>query len=535
MSHTRSLLFSYLPLVLGLVALVVGAFGFHQVSSETSFTTCLYQAAQLFALNSGAIQGPVPWMLEAARWLAPIATFGAIMIAIQNLFQSFFTTIKVNFFRGHTIICGAGERGFSIATRMHRKGDKVVVIDAKKDNPNLSHLSFMGIPFFVGDGLDEAVLARAGKIHAERIIGISGSDETNLKIAGNLAGRFRGEILIAVEKPELRTLFRDQIGFGRDKKSVRVLGFHFRAAKKLFFEIAKNLCVQTGKVREGAHVYCEVKGDYLEDFLRAATLMLQISGEIRPKISIYSFTPGFKQQFLLRYPLASLVADLIWLEDCPTRSARPSRFDAAVFCLGEDMLSLERADLFNILSLCPRQHIYAALEKSSNATFLSKTGFGSANSFQIVDLVDFSFGDDDPLDDHVEQQARCLHQDYVQKEISKDPSWARLPLDWSYLDEGYRESNRLQAAHLQIKRLTWDSFPREEKDFCLDKLARAEHLRWMADKVMHGWRWSGSMSPSSRDDRKRIHHLLVPFESLSEEEKNKDRDPIRKYLESSAL
>ena len=92
----------------------------------------------------------------------------------------------------------------------------------------------------------------------------------------------------------------------------------------------------------------------------------------------------------------------------------------------------------------------------------------------------------------------------------------------------------MQAAHLEIKRLTWKAFPSDQKDALLDQLTRAEHMRWMADKVMHGWRWSGSMDPSSRDDRKRIHHLLVPFQNLSEEEKNKDRDPIRTFLEAES-
>ena len=154
--------------------------------------------------------------------------------------------------------------------------------------------------------------------------------------------------------------------------------------------------------------------------------------------------------------------------------------------------------------------------------------------FHVVDLVDFSLGGNDPLDGHMENEAIRLHQDYVQNERLKDPSWDRLPADWRFLDEGYRESNRLQAANLELNRLLWKLCPEEQRDALLEQLARSEHMRWMADKVMHGWRWSSSLDPASRNDKKRVHHLLVPFDSLSEAEKSKDLSPLKKVL-SSAL
>ena len=53
-------------------------------------------------------------------------------------------------------------------------------------------------------------------------------------------------------------------------------------------------------------------------------------------------------------------------------------------------------------------------------------------------------------------------------------------------------------------------------------LSRCEHMRWMAEKAMDGWRWSGSSDKLTRDNDKLKHHLLVPYDSLESPEKDKD-------------
>jgi hypothetical protein len=61
-------------------------------------------------------------------------------------------------------------------------------------------------------------------------------------------------------------------------------------------------------------------------------------------------------------------------------------------------------------------------------------------------------------------------------------------------------------------------FPGEDLDF----LAQMEHERWMRDKVRHGWRFG-----EKTNKQKKIHESLEPWEDLSEEERDKDREMIR--------
>ena len=60
----------------------------------------------------------------------------------------------------------------------------------------------------------------------------------------------------------------------------------------------------------------------------------------------------------------------------------------------------------------------------------------------------------------------------------------------------------------------------------IEVLAEIEHLMWMEEKFRDGWQFG-----TPRDDDRRIHHSLVPYADLSESDKQKDRNQVRKYLE----
>ena len=50
-----------------------------------------------------------------------------------------------------------------------------------------------------------------------------------------------------------------------------------------------------------------------------------------------------------------------------------------------------------------------------------------------------------------------------------------------------------------------------------DRFRKIEHMRWVRFHLLHNW----SYAPA-RDDAARRHPLLVPFEMLSEEDRQKD-------------
>ena len=56
----------------------------------------------------------------------------------------------------------------------------------------------------------------------------------------------------------------------------------------------------------------------------------------------------------------------------------------------------------------------------------------------------------------------------------------------------------------------------------IETMARVEHIRWCWDKILHGWIFG-----KTKDARKKTHPAIIPYEDLSESEKEKDRELVR--------
>jgi hypothetical protein len=145
-----------------------------------------------------------------------------------------------------------------------------------------------------------------------------------------------------------------------------------------------------------------------------------------------------------------------------------------------------------------------------------------------------------------EPLARRLHDNY--RSGARVTPEADLP--WEQLPETYRRANIRTADHMPAK--LWGIKVRIEGDLAkwepsdtdmallrraleapdddpdLLRLVRIEHDRWMIDRQLDGWR-----PGSPRDNARRVHPLLIPYEELGKqpEELKKDIDQIRETLQ----
>jgi hypothetical protein len=138
------------------------------------------------------------------------------------------------------------------------------------------------------------------------------------------------------------------------------------------------------------------------------------------------------------------------------------------------------------------------------------------------------------LTDIDDSWARSIHDAYRAKDLAKieqNPDHQIHPNSrpWDDLPENIRDANRMVADHFEIKMRAVGcrlGVIDEVQEITLSKdelevLSIMEHGRWWADRALNGWRVG-----STRDDAQKIHPNMVPYEDLSEADKQKDRDSV---------
>jgi hypothetical protein len=128
--------------------------------------------------------------------------------------------------------------------------------------------------------------------------------------------------------------------------------------------------------------------------------------------------------------------------------------------------------------------------------------------------------------------ARAIHEDYVRHEEAKGntPDTNPSMVEWDLLPERLKESNRQQADHLStrlrafgytIVSLTdWDTDAFKFTEEQVEAMARMEHERWCDEKREAGYTYAAGQKTDT------THPDLVPYEDLTEEAKDKDRNMI---------
>jgi len=149
----------------------------------------------------------------------------------------------------------------------------------------------------------------------------------------------------------------------------------------------------------------------------------------------------------------------------------------------------------------------------------------------------------------IRKLARAIHSRYlyeIRKNNPLDENGQDMPVfnypgdaghqyitDYENLPDDIKISNKDNAYHIPTKLLSIGYKIRHvQKGFKaltlrlsaeeIETMARVEHIRWSWDKRLNGWIYG-----NVKDNSNKIHPGLIPFEELSESEKEKDRELVR--------
>ena len=138
---------------------------------------------------------------------------------------------------------------------------------------------------------------------------------------------------------------------------------------------------------------------------------------------------------------------------------------------------------------------------------------GQAYDIDFVGDTETSFSSDVIMDSELEEDALRRHL-----------KWGEEESFWAY-EYNYR-SSVATAIHMRARILCGiPGADKREEELTTqerDALEVLEHRRWNAYMRAEGYIYSGSKDKSSRNDLGKMHHDLVDFASLSEEDKRKD-------------
>ena len=144
-----------------------------------------------------------------------------------------------------------------------------------------------------------------------------------------------------------------------------------------------------------------------------------------------------------------------------------------------------------------------------------------------------------PLLENKEVLAKEIHDDYIANQKLNDAE-INVEEDFYKLEASVRYSNLRQAMNMDKKlRLLGYALSAKEYDAeavkgfsenIIEQYAILEHDDWMTGRIRFGWKYG-----KPRDNDKKLHPCILPWEELSEEEKEKDRNTARNVVKLAKL
>jgi hypothetical protein len=528
-----------LAFTLGVVGMLI------QSKGAASPFDAIYFSLRLFAFEYDLGQGGAdPYresnlILQVARFLAPatvaIAVIkGAMLIAAQQL-----NLWRIARWRGHAVVCGAGERGRQLALALRGHGHRVVVIENNETADTLADIRTAGARVVLGSATDPARQAEARLEFASKVAAVTPSEESNLQIVLAASRRRNGLPLRAMAHASrsFAEMFENQPPFDRitNGKDCGFFDHDVAASRVLVGRYALNLVAPLLHERRSPQLLVAGDGSLLPELLGVLITQCQYAVAGIPRILLAtSDLAAVERRFPLHHPQLKLVADisiaalpLPQLLQMPLDSVHPgfsdTRFDLAFVACREDIdtLALARNLVQQPGRIC--RNVVAGLRPSTQMMRLF-TGSQPLAGVASHDLVELGCSAEVVLYGKLDEPAREIHGAYLREQIAAGHQPGETPalVPWEELAESLRQANRSQADHISIKRRTMEL---SDSASTVDALAEAEHRRWMADKILAGWRHG-----AERDDSRRLHPSMRPYSDLSDLEKQKDRVTVAHAL-----
>lgn len=508
----------------------------------------LYAIPDFFSFSITDDTAELDWRIQLARFLGPIAFASTFYAAAATVLRDQIARFRLRFAKDHVVVAGLGEKGSRLAVSFADAGRRVVAIEPDPANPHRATVSRRGVTVLTGEATDPEVLREAGLPRAADLV-VMADDATNAEIVA-VARRLERDpaepalrASVHLVDPQISRLLRTR-ELSAGTASVRTDFFNvFQRGARLWLADTDPFAPRAD--RRPPHVVILGVGVLGEAVAVAVAQRWAEQAEAgAPPLRLTLVDPDASARFRslrLRHPalLLHTAAEAIDLDaDRPVPDAGEAfrellaegTVTAAYVCDDDDTAALSTA-LFVRHALGVSPAMVAVRTRSEDGLALlvddgaTSDPLHQIQGFALLDRTCTAEAVDGGTNETV---ARAIHDDYVTRARQLGITGSAVA-EWDELDRDTQESNR-RAADGAVRALAlvgcvltplygWDGAGFAFSEDELEVLARAEHERWSEDRRRAGWTYA-----AVRDNDRRRHPALVPWDELPEHEKAKNRE-----------
>jgi voltage-gated potassium channel Kch len=529
-----------------------------EILLNDAFRTLQLLTFQFSRAANGLGPAPLSWQLSLARFLIPaIALFESYRLVLGAI-RSPTRLAMLGLRRGHIVVVpGRGSTGWALLREVRASGLRAIAVAPDLRTEDRGKIEEQGLAVLAADPFLEATWHQARADRADLVVVSHGSDVENLNIAVTVADALsqrkqsNGPMLVtALENESLAEQVDAALDNAAHKSGLRYrrLSVPEEAARTIFLDPPLPTRKQDRDLP--SHIIVLGLGPGARPVLRHALTLGQDAAAAGPRISVLAAEKDLTAEPLLQPDaIPGFVAELRGVS-CDLSSGLPlSALETllceapppvlACVCLADDAAVTTGMAMARQAALQGWPDFSIAVHQQRKDRFL--TLLARENSVQGHARLR-PFGGLLPngslrrlQNERDDRLPRAVHAHYLQM-LRRLNAASEIPVLWDELPENVRHANRASADHIAVKLaaigcriVPGDSPPFAFTALERDALARIEHRRWSAERLLRGWRLG------ERDNEKRLHPDLIPFDDLTDEGQEKDRDAVSMSPEVLAL
>lgn len=554
-------------------------------TQESSWLEALYLTLSAVAMWDGYFDA-ANIELEVVRYAALAVPVIGLLFAFSGQLGRSLARIFYLFASRHIVIAGDNPAALSLALDCRASKDAVILIAQTLAQETALGLRRRGVIVVEGDATHIETLRSARAHHASHVVAFEPDDTANLQIEaavrrmiGNRRRRPPIGVHVATRSPLLLREAREMRSAQmrkRDKnfsppidpKPFSLQEMAARALLQTQAQTVLSLAQQLGQDR----VHVVFFGfDASAEAVAGRILASLWSAHFQPpRLTVLTRDPqaaeaGFRARHREAFAHPQLwSADMAFLPfDWDAASIGPELLDEVEQARGKPTAAVisTGADPGNI-------HLAIALKRASNSGLRWPIPIYMCESSQSEFSQQYAKGDDtEELDAYLQafgahqltatraaiitgilDQGAAIAHEHYNRGLGERNAMSMRELqsamrDWSDVLETYRAANRAVADAAMVK--AWDAGWRAARkgekgdtaptipEQMMDALARCEHDRWNAERLLSGWR--PTAPGEQRNNDLMAHDKLVPWEALSEADRNNDKVQVRAAIDIARL